>query len=148
VAGPRAGVRGPPIDFGMPARRPIPVPTRPTRQRAAVHDVLAGASRPLTPDEIRAAAARRVPGLGIATVYRALRQLVDAGAALVVAVPGSAPRYERSGRGHHHHFHCRACGRVFEVDDCPRDLARIAPPGFRVDGHDLVLYGTCATCDA
>lgn len=108
--------------------------------------MLATATRPLTPDEIRVAAARRVRGLGIATVYRALRQLVDGGDALVVEVPGVAPRYERAGRGHHHHFHCRACGQVFEVDGCPGDVGRIAPPGFRVDGHEIVLFGTCASC--
>jgi Fur family ferric uptake transcriptional regulator len=108
--------------------------------------VLANATHPLTPDEIRSAAARRVRGLGIATVYRALRQLVDGGEALVVEVPGAAPRYERAGRGHHHHFHCRSCGRVFEVAGCPGDVAQIAPPGFRVDGHEIVLYGTCPAC--
>lgn len=113
-----------------------------------MHDVLSAATRPLTPDEIRIAAARKVRGLGIATVYRALRLLVDAGDAVIVEVPGATPRYERSGRGHHHHFHCRSCEQVFEVDDCPGNVARIAPPGFRVDGHEIVLFGLCARCDA
>jgi Fur family ferric uptake transcriptional regulator len=111
-----------------------------------VEAVLRSAGRPLTPDEIRSAAARRVRGLGIATVYRALRRLVDAGEAMLVEVPGTTPRYEAAGRGHHHHFHCRSCERVFEVDDCPGDVGRIAPPGFRVDGHEIVLFGTCAAC--
>lgn len=134
----------------MAARRTTgtPPPLRQTRQRAAVHDVLSSATRPLTPEEIRTAAARKVRGLGIATVYRMLRRLVDGGDAVLVDVPGAAPRYERAGRGHHHHFHCRACEQVFEVDDCPGDVGRIAPPGFRVDGHEIVLFGTCAGCSA
>jgi Fur family ferric uptake transcriptional regulator len=111
-----------------------------------VEETLAAAGRPLTPPEIRQVAARKVRGLGIATVYRTLRRMVDGGDALVVDVPGSAPRYELAGRGHHHHFHCRSCERVFEVEDCPGNVARIAPPGFRVDGHEIVLFGTCAGC--
>lgn len=113
-----------------------------------MHETLAAAARPLTPEEIRKSAARKVRGLGIATVYRTLRRLVDGGEAVLVEVPGAAPRYELAGRGHHHHFHCRACERVFEVEDCPGDVGRIAPPGFRVDGHEIVLFGTCAGCSA
>jgi Fe2+ or Zn2+ uptake regulation protein len=95
------------------ARATLP-PLCQTRQRAAVQDVVAAATRPPTPDEIRKAAARKVRGLGIATIYRTLRRLVDGGDAVVVDVPGAAPRYERAGRGHHHHSYCRACEQVFE----------------------------------
>jgi Fur family ferric uptake transcriptional regulator len=49
-------------------------------------------------------------------------------------------------RGHHHHFRCDACQRVFDVHQCPGDLAGLAPPGFSVARHEITLYGRCSDC--
>lgn len=121
---------------------------RRTRQRAAIAETLRVAARPLTPAELLLEAQHQVPGLGIATVYRAIRAMLDDGSARQVDLPGSAPRYEPAHLGHHHHFQCRACGEVFEIHGCPGDLARLAPPGFELDGHDVVLFGRCGRCAA
>jgi Fur family transcriptional regulator, ferric uptake regulator len=32
------------------------------------------------------------------------------------------------------------------VHACPGDLAHMAPAGFRVEAHDITLYGQCADC--
>lgn len=119
---------------------------RSTRQRSAIRDAIEAAQRPLLPQEVLAAAQLQVPGLGIATVYRNLKALLDEGAVKLVALPGENPRYEPVGHGHHHHFQCQACGRVFDVHACPGDLSRLAPPGFTVSDHELTLYGRCADC--
>lgn len=119
---------------------------RETRQRRAIRRVLLEADRPLGPGEVLASARRHCPGLGTATVYRALRALLTDGWLAPVALPGEAPRYELAGKRHHHHFHCRACGRVFELAGCPADLGRLTPTGFQLEAHDLVLYGRCAGC--
>ena len=121
---------------------------RNTRQRSAIRDAIAEAHRPLLPQEVLAAAQSQVPGLGIATVYRNLKALVDEGELQAVTLPGENPRFELAGHGHHHHFQCRTCGRVFDVHACPGDLQRLAPAGFTVDGHDLTLYGRCRDCAA
>ena len=121
---------------------------RNTRQRSAIRDAIAGAHRPLLPQEVLEAAQSQVPGLGIATVYRNLKALVDEGELQAVTLPGENPRFELVGHGHHHHFQCRDCGRVFDVHACPGDLQRLAPAGFTVDGHDLTLYGRCRDCAA
>ncbi|HWP18921.1 MAG TPA: transcriptional repressor [Burkholderiaceae bacterium] len=118
---------------------------RHTRQRAAIRDALLEAGRPLLPQEVLEVAQRQAPGLGIATVYRNLRALVEEGQLQLVQLPGENPRFEPVGR-HHHHFQCRRCERVFDVHACPGDLARLAPPGFRVEDHDLTLYGVCKEC--
>ncbi|MBI3789419.1 MAG: transcriptional repressor [Gemmatimonadetes bacterium] len=119
---------------------------RHTRQRSAILAALAAAAHPLTAEELLGAAQAHMPGLALATVYRAIRDLGDEGVLHVVALPGAPPRYERAGRGHHHHFECRGCGKVFHVDGCPGDLARLAPKGFALEGHEIVLYGQCAGC--
>ncbi len=119
---------------------------RNTRQRSAIREAVAQAGRPLLPQEVLDAAQLQVPGLSLATVYRNLRTLQDEGELRAVMLPGENARYEVAGHGHHHHFQCRECGRVFEVEGCPGNLARLAPPGFEVEDHDITLYGRCREC--
>jgi Fur family ferric uptake transcriptional regulator len=121
---------------------------RQTRQRAAIRAALETAGRPLSPGEVLAVTRGAVPGMGVATVYRAIRALLDGGVLVPVELPGAPARYEPSGGAHHHHFRCRACDRVYEVPGCARGIAALAPPGFAVDGHGLVLYGRCGDCVA
>ena len=119
---------------------------RNTRQRCAIRDVIAQAERPLLPLEVLDAAQQQVPGMGIATVYRNLKALVDEGELRAVNLPGENPRYELADHHHHHHFQCRQCDRVFGVHACPGNLAELAPQGFTVEDHDLTLYGRCKDC--
>ncbi len=119
---------------------------RATRQRAAIRTAVDAAARPLLAHEVLLLAQQQVPGLGLATVYRNLKSLVENAELQVVQLPGENPRYERAGRHHHHHFQCRSCQRVFDVHACPGNLARMAPEGFSVEDHELTLYGRCADC--
>lgn len=112
----------------------------------AIAAAIAGANRPLSPQEILTIAQTSVEKLGIATVYRNLKALLDEEALKVVHLPGESPRYESATHGHHHHFQCTACARVFDVHDCPGDLRGLAPKGFLVESHELTLYGRCADC--
>ena len=120
--------------------------SRDTSQRRAIWQVLKATNRPLTAAEILEAARASVPGMGVATVYRAVKALQSDGTLHQVDLPGDVPRYELSGKGHHHHFHCRSCERVFEVHACPGDFRHLAPPGFSLETHEVILYGRCATC--
>jgi Fur family transcriptional regulator, ferric uptake regulator len=121
---------------------------RNTRQRSAIRDAIAQAARPLLPQEVLDAAQQEVPSLGIATVYRNLKALVDEGALHAVTLPGENPRFELAGHHHHHHFQCKQCDRVFDVHACPGDLSHLAPAGFTVQDHELTLYGLCSDCSA
>jgi Fur family ferric uptake transcriptional regulator len=119
---------------------------RKTRQRAAIREAFESSGRPLSPEEVLAEAQRNVDGLGIATVYRNIRSLVEEGWLDVVELPGETPRYELAGKGHHHHFHCKQCGRVYELQGCEASFRHMIPRGFHVTGHEVVLYGTCNDC--
>jgi Fur family ferric uptake transcriptional regulator len=120
--------------------------TRKTRQRDALSEALQRAERPLSVDELLEAASRRVDGLGVATVYRAVSALLKEGAIEAVEIAGEPTRYERSDKGHHHHFQCEKCDRVFDVAGCIDNLRKLAPPKFRVKEHAVTLYGVCAAC--
>lgn len=119
---------------------------RDTQQRRAIRAAIEDAARPLTPQEVLEAARSQSPGLGIATVYRTLRSGVEGGWLQQVDLPGEAPRYEPTGKQHHHHFHCRRCDRVYEIEGCPEGLRGLTPPGFSLEEHEVVLYGRCAEC--
>jgi Fur family transcriptional regulator, ferric uptake regulator len=128
-------------------RRQRPLPNgRHTIQRRALRAAFERAARPLSPGEALAAARHQAPGLGIATVYRNIRALVAEGWLAAVPLPGAPNRYEVAGKHHHHHFRCRVCDRVYEVDACPPDLRALIPRGFRLEDHDITLVGRCAAC--
>ena len=119
---------------------------RHTPQRAAVLAAIASAGRPLLPQEVLELAASQAPTLSIATVYRALKKLADEGSICPVALAGEPVRYEAAGQGHHHHFQCRECRRVYDVAGCVGGLGGLVPPGFTLEEHEVILYGRCAEC--
>lgn len=97
-------------------------------------------------EQLRAAAEPRCPGLGIATVYRAIETGLEEGWLQPVDLPGSDGRFVERVKPHHHHFVCRACGNVYDLDGCPGNFRALLPRGFRLERHDVTLYGTCRTC--
>ena len=119
---------------------------RDTAQRRAIRKVFSAQNRPLTPQEILDSAQQFVPRMGLATVYRTLKSLTESHDRSVVDVPGEPQRYELSGKGHHHHFSCRACGRMFEMDGCPGDLQNLVPRGFVMEDHEVFINGRCREC--
>lgn len=121
---------------------------RRTQQRDAIREAVERADRPLSPQEILHAAGDLAPGLGLATVYRAVKAGVEQGWLQPVDLPGGPTRYEPAGKQHHHHFECRACHRVYEVDGCPGNLTKLLPSGFTLEAHDVTLYGLCEACNA
>ena len=119
---------------------------RDTRQRGAIRRVFMRVERPLTPDEVLEYGQRIVPSLGLATVYRNVKALAAEGWLSEVDLPGGGLRYELAERPHHHHFLCRSCHQAFDVHRCPNEVEGLAPEGFEVDGHELILFGRCAAC--
>ena len=121
---------------------------RQTKQRDAVLRVLEEAPGPVGVPEILRLAQQSCVTLGQATVYRHLKRLVAADRIFPVALPGGETRFEskRRARTHHHHFHCRVCDAVLDLEGCPVTTSDRLPPGFRVESHDLTFYGVCGGC--
>ena len=115
--------------------------------RRQVVDLLGGQGCALTALEID----RRLPGVGRATVYRALEQLEGLGLIQRVDLGGDAAGYERvdAGGHHHHHIVCEQCGRVVAFEDEGLEQAIVAlaeRPDFKVSTHEVTLRGECARC--
>ena len=69
-----------------------------TKQRAAISDTFKNAgNRLLSPKEVTAIASEQIPGLGIATVYRNIKSMVESGELQAVMLPGQADRYALAG---------------------------------------------------
>ncbi|HEX8353843.1 MAG TPA: Fur family transcriptional regulator [Pyrinomonadaceae bacterium] len=118
-----------------------------TPQRFAVLEYLTRAAGHPTADQIAAEINRRFPRASRATVYNALRALRDAGLVREVATREALTRYE-SNVGPHHHFVCRACGKI---EDVPPEAfaapARVALEGGQeVETFEVVLRGLCGAC--
>ena len=119
---------------------------RNTTQKNAILDVFAGTDRPLGIAEILAAGREKVKSLNEATVYRNLKLLVERGWLKKVNTPDLGTLYERAGKGHHHHFQCRSCDRLFEISGCALNEDRSTPPGFVTESHEVYLFGLCSNC--
>ncbi len=134
----------------MPTHLPASVaspPTRQTRQRDALRHIVAEAPGPLSVQELLTAAQARLESIGIATVYRTVRMMEEAGELRPVVLPGGETRWESSDRGHHHHFQCRVCSRVTDFHGCPLHVhADSLPAGYVVEAHEVTLLGVCPSC--
>jgi len=120
--------------------------TRRTKQGEAIKNVLVNCPSPLSAVEILARAKQVVPDMGLATVYRHLNRWLREGKLTPVEFPGETCRFETTGKGHHHHFLCRDCGRVFDLPGCVAGLHSFVPAGFVPRQHELTIYGACPTC--
>jgi len=100
-----------------------------------------------TAEWVHAEVRKRLPRVGLGTVYRNLRLLAREG--LLTEIP-SGPSLRFDGRVHrHHHFTCAACGRIFDLEEPvePRLDARVAArTGFRVSHHRIEFHGLCGRC--
>ena len=121
--------------------------SRRTEQREAILDALSASDRAVTAQELHAA----LDGVGLATVYRNLQRLADAGDADTLRRDNGEVAFLICDRGHHHHLTCRECGRVEQVRDCRLDeWARevAAGHGFSHVEHRAELVGLCARCSS
>lgn len=116
-----------------------------TPQRQQVYDVLLGKRDHPTAEEVFIRAKKRMPEISHATVYNCLDALVKSGLARQVTVDRGATRFCPN-MHEHGHFHCEACGVVFDVD-LPAELPGLGlPRGFKPQRYEVAVHGVCAEC--
>ena len=123
---------------------------RATPQRTAIVGELVREPNDVTAQELHdRLRARGGSAPGLATVYRTLTRLADAGVVDALTHHAGELCYRVCGDDHHHHFVCSRCHRVVEIGDCRIDawLDDLAGRhGFDVTGHRVELEGVCADC--
>ncbi len=86
--------------------------------------------------------------VSLATVYRNLNQLVDAGQIQRISVPGEADRFDPVNDGHLHML-CQKCGSMTDIPACAiPDICSAASEatGCSISGYALMFKGLCPQC--
>ncbi len=124
---------------------------RATRQRTAIVRAMEREGRPVTAQSLHARLARAGRGPGLATIYRTLQALVQAGFARTFPAGEGEISYKLCDPGHHHHLICERCGRVVEIPSCEIEAWATSAArrrGFSVSSHQADIFGLCADCRA
>ena len=117
---------------------------RSTAARQAVVQAIAAQEGHFSAEEL----CRALPGVGRATVYRALAFLQQEGIICRVVADG-ALHYRLGTERHHHHLVCVECGEVQDIAGCGVDdfVRTVASRfGYEPASHRLEIYGRCARC--
>jgi len=126
---------------------------RVTRQRTALRELLDELDEFRSAQQLHAQLLARGAGVGLATVYRTLGSMAQAGEVDVLRTEQGESLYLRcaplAARTHHHHLVCRVCGRTVDVagpnlEEYVEGIGR--GQGFVDVEHTLELHGTCAAC--
>jgi len=85
------------------------------------------------------------PSLSKTTVYNSLETLEEHGIIQSITISGSELRYDYK-QGMHHHFLCKKCGRITDIDvECP-NLGKMLDCGHIVEEVHGYFKGICKKC--
>ena len=125
---------------------------RATRQRAAVADILSRTEEFRSAQQIHAALEAEGTKVGLATVYRNLTAMAEAGEVdQVRSIEGETLYRSCEHPEHHHHIVCRSCGRTVEVSGGELEawITRVsAKHGFTAMEHTAEFFGLCPRCSS
>ena len=120
-----------------------------TPQREMILDVLAHSSGHMTAEEIYDQVKRHTRAINIATVYRTLDMLAEAGLVNRVSSCDGRMVYATYQHGPHLHLVCRLCGSMVDAD-CELLLSFVEQVRdqyhFIADWQHLSLQGVCQKC--
>jgi Fur family ferric uptake transcriptional regulator len=129
--------------------KPAPLAASPLSERqACLLEVLRRSEAELSGQDLHARLRGSDQPMGLATVYRHLRQLQQRGLVRCRHLPSGEALYAPTERDEHH-LTCVDCGRTVTLDHCPMHGAH--PHGEQLQGfellfHTLEFFGLCAGC--
>lgn len=124
-------------------------PIKATKRRALIAAALEEKSEFVTAQQIHAQLRSAGESVGLATVYRALQAMVEAGQLDSIRTEEGESAYRVCSSGHHHHLICRECGKTVEIfpkglEDWVANIA--AENGFTDPDHLVEVWGLCPQC--
>ena len=118
-----------------------------SKQRELVYEIIAGTKDHYSADEIFEVASRKMPEIGIATVYRNVNQLTDIGRVRRIKGIDGVDHYDATTMIHPH-FLCRCCGRVYDAkipyDAVVNELQSHIDDA--IEDVEIILKGVCNKC--
>jgi len=119
-----------------------------TRQRRVILDALEKSDSHPTADELYDMVRRKMPKISLATVYRNLEILSEAGVVRKLEFAGCQKRFDKT-LEEHNHIRCLDCGRVEDLPAGPSEGLQekfVHETDFEIVGYKLELIGYCPVC--
>ena len=120
-------------------------------QREQILDIFLKTERHPTINDLYDLVRKKNPKIGLATVYRTMKVICDAGLAREMDFGDGLRRFEHKHKHQHHdHLICLKCGRIIEVrspeiEKLQENLAK--KHRFKTVRHRMEIFGICRTCE-
>lgn len=119
-----------------------------TPQRQIILEELAKVTTHPTANEVYDMVRKKLPRIGLGTVYRNLEILADKDIILKIEVGGTQKRFDATVEPHYH-IRCSSCGRVDDVHiEVQQHLDQLAEncSNYEILGHNIEFSGICYDC--
>lgn len=123
-----------------------------TKQREFLLKTLYNSNFHFTPEGLNMKIKEKYPNLniGIATIYRTLNLLEEAGMVTSISFGAQGKKFELANKPHHDHLICKSCGKIVEFTNQEieqKQLEIAKKNGFTLTSHLMQLYGICDECN-
>jgi Fur family ferric uptake transcriptional regulator len=120
-----------------------------TTQRQIILEELEKVTSHPTANEVYDMVRKRLPRIGLGTVYRNLELMAETGIILKLEVGGTQKRFDATTHPHYH-IRCISCGKVEDIEipvmaDIDQAAAELS--NYQVLGHHIEFSGVCSTCN-
>jgi Fur family ferric uptake transcriptional regulator len=119
-----------------------------TPQRQIILEELGKVTSHPTANEVYDMVRRRLPRIGLGTVYRNLELMADNGIILKLEVGGTQKRFDATVKPHYH-IRCSSCGKVNDIEIAVQEqINGVAEKAsnYKILGHHIEFSGICETC--
>ena len=119
-----------------------------TTQRQIILEELSKVKTHPTASELYDMVRKRLPRIGLGTVYRNLELMAENGMILKLEVGGTQKRFDAT-TDTHYHIRCSGCGKVDDIDTpVMNELVNAAAESssYQVLGHHVEFTGLCPDC--
>lgn len=119
-----------------------------TTQRQIILEELSKVKTHPTASELYDMVRKRLPRIGLGTVYRNLELMAEHGMILKIEVGGTQKRFDAT-TDNHYHIRCSVCGKVDDIDvPVIHELVAQATESssYLILGHHVEFTGICRTC--
>jgi len=119
-----------------------------TTQRQIILEELGKVTSHPTANEVYDMVRKRLPRIGLGTVYRNLELMAESGIILKLEVGGTQKRFDAT-IDPHYHIRCNSCGKVDDIDMEVQPLInQVAEKAsnYKILGHHIEFNGTCRDC--
>ena len=119
-----------------------------TTQRQIILEELGKVTSHPTANEVYDMVRKRLPRIGLGTVYRNLELMAETGIILKLEVGGTQKRFDAT-IDPHYHIRCISCGKIDDIEipvmaDINTTAAELS--NYQVLGHHIEFSGVCSAC--